>query len=1162
MSCSEKNPLVREGTSILTRMQAALAASFVKPDERQTADIILFLRRYATYLNYYDDSNIVKGDWEPFLKMDISATLAVLMRIDIRRCNDYKKLLYKTIRIDSTTDSIARTQFKFLFDLIFSLSKIVVEQYELLPGTFEYKLILKKIIDDKLLLAVANLKKLFDDFNAASLINTSAATDSSAPLITISAADFTDLGPAFPLPTPVQGLTPVSFATRRREIEYIINHNFFNAQIDSLFKAISTLAQQAAILFENTLKNFPSHTPHYALLLAFLRLFTNAQDELNKYTKKHLDFYYKEVLQLVNKKAEPDKAHLLFELQKPVSKYLLRKGELFKGGKDSVTGKELTYLLTEDVVLNKAVVEKLQSVQIVKGEKEILAASPVAQSESGQGDKLLSPDKSWFTFGNPTLIKEASAGFAIASNILFLNEGTRTITITVTFADGTNTFTDNSLLSYAEFFTGKITGDKDWYDVKVFVSGTPAGNQLVFSITLDPADPAVIPYNESIHKDNLQVSLPLLKIYLKQSTNAAYPYRLLSKDRVKSITVDVEVNGVKNLMLSNDKGTVDAAKPFKPFGEFPDSGASFYIGSKEIFQKQLTELSFDFSNDIFHDGEVSYLHKGNWNTSKTINNNTQTLSLAGNVFPSAEMDFTANEPLSVSSLGGFIRLALDSGSFSMASYLLKVKDQLNKTTIQRTSLTPVTYSIHTDEIAAPAELVLSSFAVNYKATATIPFNAESTGKRTQFLHLTPFGYYRVKYDPEQDSKKISLVPTMDNDAELFVGLNNTEPTEVVNILFQVAEGSSNPSKNVEDVKWFYLNRKNEWIKIENSDIIDRTNDFTQSGIITITLPPGISNEATALQKGLYWIKAAVTLNPDAVCKMILVQAQAAEVVLVQDETKQIEFNKTLAAGKISKLVTTAAEIKSISQPFDSLGGRTKETDEHFYTRVSERLRHKQRAISIWDYEHIILEQFPQINKVRCINHAGFYTGKDGREIFCENYPGHVTIITIPDFRNRSGINPLRPATPIGLINNIDSYLRTIISPFVKLHVKVPQFEEVQLEFNVTFHEHLDEAFYAQLLNKEIEEFLTPWAFDAKKEISFGGKIIKSSLLNFVEERPYVDFVADFIMNHVVRDGQVILKFDPNIEEAVPTSARSLLVSYYDTVENKKHLIKSPATCKC
>jgi hypothetical protein len=187
---------------------------------------------------------------------------------------------------------------------------------------------------------------------------------------------------------------------------------------------------------------------------------------------------------------------------------------------------------------------------------------------------------------------------------------------------------------------------------------------------------------------------------------------------------------------------------------------------------------------------------------------------------------------------------------------------------------------------------------------------------------------------------------------------------------------------------------------------------------------------------LYWIKAAVQQYPDAVCKMIMVQAQAAQVRLVQDEANQIEFTHTLLANTISKLITGDAAVKTITQPFDSFGGRIKETDEHFYLRVSERLRHKQRAITIWDYEHIILEQFPQVSKVRCINHAGFYKDISNTDIFCENYPGHVTIITIPDFRNKSGIDPLKPFTPVGLINNIDGYLHKIISPFVNFMSRI------------------------------------------------------------------------------------------------------------------------------
>jgi YD repeat-containing protein len=60
---------------------------------------------------------------------------------------------------------------------------------------------------------------------------------------------------------------------------------------------------------------------------------------------------------------------------------------------------------------------------------------------------------------------------------------------------------------------------------------------------------------------------------------------------------------------------------------------------------------------------------------------------------------------------------------------------------------------------------------------------------------------------------------------------------------------------------------------------------------------------------------------------------------------------------------------SVVLPYDSFGGRVAEDDSTFYTRVSERLRHKDRAITLFDYERLVLEEFPEIYKVRCLNHT-------------------------------------------------------------------------------------------------------------------------------------------------------------------------------------------------
>ena len=77
------------------------------------------------------------------------------------------------------------------------------------------------------------------------------------------------------------------------------------------------------------------------------------------------------------------------------------------------------------------------------------------------------------------------------------------------------------------------------------------------------------------------------------------------------------------------------------------------------------------------------------------------------------------------------------------------------------------------------------------------------------------------------------------------------------------------------------------------------------------------------------------------------------------------------------------------------GGKTPEQPADFNVRVSERLRHKRRALTIWDYERLVLEKFPQIYKVKCLNHTQYEPAPGPGGIYRELAPGHVTIVTVP-----------------------------------------------------------------------------------------------------------------------------------------------------------------------
>src|SRR6185503_12718818 len=154
-------------------------------------------------------------------------------------------------------------------------------------------------------------------------------------------------------------------------------------------------------------------------------------------------------------------------------------------------------------------------------------------------------------------------------------------------------------------------------------------------------------------------------------------------------------------------------------------------------------------------------------------------------------------------------------------------------------------------------------------------------------------------------------------------------------------------------------------------------------------------------------------------------------------------------------------------------------------------------------------------------------------------PGHVTIVTIPNLQTQNLRDPLRPFTSLGVLQQIEAFLTERTGCFVRLHVKNPQFEQVHVRFKLRLYDGFDETYYANLLRQEITRFLSPWAFATGRTPSFGGRIYKSVLIDFVEDQPYVDYVTDFQLFQDI-DGQPPGSSD--LDEVQGSRAVSILVS--------------------
>jgi len=734
-----------------------------------------------------------------------------------------------------------------------------------------------------------------------------------------------------------------------------------------------------------------------------------------------------------------------------------------------------------------------------------------------------------------------------------------------------------------------LTGAEGWVEKEPDSKPKIIGNKFEITCSLKPEDPPILPVSNKIHLGNFDTQLPMVQVLVKGNATGYSPYIDLRLLKITAVKTTVTVAGVKDLLLQNELGRLDPAKPFQPFGGRPKTNDTFIIGSKEVFQKKLSgklSLAFDWdggqsNNKVYKTGEKV--------TCKVLNLESSPKSepidlfdadlVAQNISFSASnfgknsfsgFDYSENRPFAVNDLAGFVKVKLNSG-FGHSTYLrhftlamvemAKKPNERNLAGLEKDKNFIADESTKTLKLPDPPYTpTAKSLSLNYQAASTFHLDSADESKfqkrEEQFFHLHPFGQREAHPYLETSSDETTLLPQLSHEGSLFIGLQNAAPRQTVSVLFQVAEGSANPLKKRQTVEWFYLNG-NRWENFKDKDdaeVIDGTGDLLQSGIVSFKLPRHIDNNNTWLDGRLIWIKAGVKTSSDAVCDLVLVKAQAAK-VRFEDNGNSADFlNEPLAAGTIKKLVRSDSSIKKTEQPFTAFGNRPAESPAQFHQRISERLRHKGRAITIWDYEHLTLEAFPELFKVKCLNHTRLMPHPTDADVKVDNElaPGYVLVVTLPSLKNQNATNPLLPFTNLGTLERIKAFLSKKVSPHVNLEVVNPRFEQIQLEFQVSYREGFPASIYDRVLAADITRFLSPWAYDSGngKQLGFGGALHKSVVLDFVEEREYVDFVVQFKMHQHSLEGTD--KID--IEEAVATTGRSVLVSHPKHLINLKPLI--------
>ena len=1285
--CFFLNPLRRDGTSQRQRMVAALAPSAAPVDQRTLCDFLIYLRRYARLLRYYSPNNTPGGDWLEFLERDPSTQLAIIQS----RSTEEPRKEYERLR--RTATEATEADFPAAFAALF-------------PHTVE----LARTFDGWYLRAVEGLsleetlRRLIDSVLVDSLRALVAYAERSRQLIPlvqpIDVSVFSDAWKlsgieADPSLFPSEDL---SVAAERREAVKRVATAY-----DRFHEALVHVVGQASGYLGETLTAFPRHQPHMALLLAFLQLFQKAQEHLNTITAKHLDFYYKEVLALAPRGAEADRVHLVFELAKSFTAHKLAADTQLKAGKDA-TGVELLYATDEELAVNQASLDATDGLKTVFVEKvtadedadsagavKNIYAAKDADSADGEGAEIEDEEGKWQTFGGVSM-PYAEIGFAVASPMLLLAEGTRTITLELTLSERSDFLAGKSRAVVKTELANNVevyaSGAKEWLEVDVEAVELSAAGEtpsVEYTLVIGADQDAVVAYDAKTLGGSFATDHPVLKfvldneglgegltgeiddysdevagyaegdlvryqhkVYLAlrdvgagfrppnhleddywREVVQSYAYKYFQAMELAELHIHVKVEGLRSLILENDLGVLDPAKPFHPFGPIPKAKSGFLIGSPEVFHKAVTSLSLSLTwADLPEVGFAKHYEDYTIDSSAVIDGNDDFTAefsvLEGGDWknPETRQLFTSSSSAEAPS-GGFARYVLYRDAVTGHFVSKKELDRRPRETTKEIRWMPSARAESSgDEEPAPASEItielspglerapelpaferfgtglrqgflrarldrsflhemyapllakmaatsppdvpnppytplMASLSLTYEAEETIAYGDldkdDFTDRLERLFQIGPFGHrevYPIADDPTATEVPIDrkLVPeftvTVDKDGKqttttaegsLLIGLDKLDPPQNLALLFQVAEGSEDPLASTQEVRWSYMTADEGWQEFTSSEVLsDGTNGLLTSGVIKFSTPRDMARSKTVLPAGLHWIKAAVADESRAVPKLIAIHPQAVTASFRDQDNDPSHLATPLEAETIAKMKSREAAIKSVTQPYASFGGRTEEADESFYTRVSERLRHKGRAVTIFDYERLVLETFPEVYKVRCVNH----TGRCPRDstATCEHNPGLVKLILVPDLRNKNAVDPLQPRLSRNKLESIRRYLQELASDFVTIEVANPDYEPIQVRFDVRFMAGRDKGLYTRQLDEEIVGFLSPWLYDEAADLTFGGRIHRSSILDFVEKRDYVDFVVDFEMFHLVGvDG-------PDVEEAEATSSSAALVS--------------------
>lgn len=533
---------------------------------------------------------------------------------------------------------------------------------------------------------------------------------------------------------------------------------------------------------------------------------------------------------------------------------------------------------------------------------------------------------------------------------------------------------------------------------------------------------------------------PEMRIVISK-TAWLYPYSWCRMIRLKKIRMCVRVTDMKNFQIYNDLGLVDVSQPFSPFGSNVEKGTWFAVGSIEMIEKRITSVGLNISwrGLPICGGGLAEHYRGYTEGEPGIDNmsfRVQGEYLSGYewkaqgeeqyLFRTSESDIpVSDDPLIESCTFSISNLSqkgidLNGRDFSLGMvpsgfyrFILKSPDmgfgvnQYRKI-FAKTMILNSRLKTQVDLPQEPIQLSVGMVGLSYTAEAETEFVSGGTSE-IEVRYIQPA--YGFSQEGTSFHSPIPILNGVEEGGRLILAFSNTKG--LAELSFYVDMHNLNAEVDeIPQVGWSYL-RRNGWTQIQPSNVVaDGTNGLLQSGYVSLLFPNRITEDLLD-KDGKFWVSAVVEKNYDKCARVRSVFLNTVRVEVERDGEETAPIAGVLSLLPISPVV---GYIKA-------------EKKEDRNVRLKETIGHRNRALLRADYEQLILQNFADIDRVKCLPHIDTKY-KDRRNI--------VTIVVMRKKRDDEEV----PLCTDSELRKIEVFLANYISPFVDVDVINPEYEEV------------------------------------------------------------------------------------------------------------------------